>query len=341
MKITILGTGAWGTALGCCLSLNKHEVVMWGIDENEINDINHNYNKKYFGNEKLFAPLKATNDLHEAISSSDYVLIAIPSVFIVDVLKKVTIILQEEKIKPIFINVAKGLDSFTSDVWSKSIKKILKGFHSGITSLIGPSFAIDVFEKKPTIVNVASKKIETAKNVSELFNSSFFKAVPIDDEIGAQILSAIKNLLAIAIGIAEENHNSINTISALLTVGVNEMQLIAKVMGAKEKTILQYCGIGDIFLTCTCDKSRNFSFGKQVYKNGIYKSLEQNKSTVEGYKVYPTVNELIKNNKIKAPLFTLICKVLSGDLSAKLFVEKALDEIMKLAKDDADKKVKK
>ncbi|MEG0124274.1 MAG: NAD(P)H-dependent glycerol-3-phosphate dehydrogenase [Malacoplasma sp.] len=327
MNITILGTGAWATALGCCLSLNKHNVMMWGIDKNEINDINAGYNKKYYGDQKLFANLKAIDDLAKSVEKAEYILLAVPSAFILDVIDKVKVHIN--KSKPItFINVAKGLDSNSNDVWSKSIKKSLKSYNVKIASLIGPSFAIDVYNKKPTIVNVAAKKMETSRIVSSLFNSYFFKCVPINDENGAQVLAALKNLLAIAIGIAEENHNSINTITALLTAGINEMQKIANIMGAKYKTILQYCGIGDIFLTCTCDKSRNFSFGKQIFRDGIYKTLEKNKSTVEGYKVYPIVKQIIIKHKLESPIFSLICKVLDGNLDPSKFVDSCLELIM-------------
>lgn len=327
MKITILGTGAWATALGCCLSLNNHNVIMWGIDKSEVDDINLGYNKKYFDNIKLFSKLKATNNMESALENCKYIILAIPSAFILDVIEKAKIFLSKNDFI-IFINVAKGLDSSTNDVWSKSIKKSLKGYNAKIATLIGPSFAIDVFNKKPTIVNVAAKKMEISRVVSSLFNSYFFKCIPINDENGAQVLAALKNLLAIAIGIAKENHNSINTITALLTAGINEMQVIAQIMGAKYKTILQYCGIGDIFLTCTSNQSRNFTFGKDIFRYGIYKTLEKNNSTVEGYKVYPVVKQLVNKNKLDSPIFSLICKVLDGDLDASRFVDSCLEEIM-------------
>lgn len=327
MKITILGTGAWATALGCCLSLNNHDVVMWGIDKHEIHDINLGYNKKYFGNIKLFSKLKAIDSMEKALENCEYIILAIPSVFILEVVEKAKMHLNKNDFI-IFINVAKGLDSSTNDVWSKSIKKILKGYNAKIATLIGPSFAIDVLNKKPTIVNVAAKKMETSKMVSHLFNSHFFKCIPINDENGSQVLAALKNLLAIAIGIAKENHNSINTITALLTAGINEMQEIARIMGAKYKTILQYCGIGDIFLTCTSNQSRNFTFGKEIFREGIYKTLEKNKNTVEGYKVYPVVKQLINKNKLNCPIFSLICKVLDGNLNSSKFVDSCLEQIM-------------
>lgn len=327
-KICVLGTGAWATALGCCLSKNNNEVILWGISLEEIEDINSGYNKKYFGNNKLFSEIKATTDLKEALNNARYALIAVPSNAIISVIQNVKKYWSKDQ-QLTFINVAKGLDSNTDDVWSKSIKKELKHYNFDLASLVGPSFAIDVFDQKPTVVNVSSKRLETSKRVSELFNCDFFKAIPITDEIGVQVLSALKNLLAIGVGIAQENHNSINTISAMLTEGVMEMEIIAKKMGAKSKTILQFCGIGDIFLTCTSDKSRNFTFGKEIFRNGLQKTLDINKNTVEGYKVYKIVDDIIKKFNLDTPVFKLIIKVLDGKLLPSNFVNASLEDILK------------
>lgn len=330
-KICVLGSGAWGTALSCCLSKNKNKVVIWGINENEINDINNGYNKKYFGDKKLFARFEATLDLNAALKDARYILIAVPSNVIISVIKELKLVLNKNT--PLtFINVAKGLDSNTDDVWSKSIKKELKRFDFDLVSLVGPSFAVDVFDQKPTVVNVSSKRLEVSRRVSELFNSNFFKAIPIADEIGVQVLSALKNLLAIGVGIAQENHNSINTISAMLTEGIMEMQVIAKKMGSKSKTILQFCGIGDIFLTCTSDKSRNFTFGKEIFRNGLQKTIKNNKTTVEGYKVYKIVSQILNKYKLDTPVFKLIIKVLDGKLAPQDFVNASLEDILKNSK---------
>lgn len=326
-KVCILGTGAWATALGCCLSSNNLNVYLWGINQSQIDDLNNGFNREFFGNKKLFANVFATNNLELALKDAFYILIAVPSTFIINVLDQVKNYLEKAK-KYIFINVAKGLDEKTNNIWSISIKETLKDFNIELVTLIGPSFAIDVFDKKPTIVNVISKDIDTAKLVSNIFNLSFFKAIVCDDESGAEVLAALKNLLAIAIGISVEQHNSINTTSALLTEGVSEMQLIAKVMCSKENTILQFCGIGDIFLTCTSDKSRNFTFGRNIFKFGVQNVIKENKLTVEGYKVFPIAKKIIESKNLNAPLFKLIIDVLENKLNPNDFVSKSLEHII-------------
>uniref|UniRef100_A0A8C5GQW8 Glycerol-3-phosphate dehydrogenase (NAD(+)) n=1 Tax=Gouania willdenowi TaxID=441366 RepID=A0A8C5GQW8_GOUWI len=125
---------------------------------------------------------------------------------------------------------------------------------------------VSQINNSPIFINLA-KDLTIATKVSNLFlNSLYFKAIPLNDEIGVEICGALKNLLAIGTGIAQENHSSINTISAILTQGIKEIKEIILLKGGQELTILNLSGIGDMFLTCTSKQSRNFSFGKNLYR---------------------------------------------------------------------------
>lgn len=338
-RICILGTGAWATALGLRLSLNGNTVFLWGIDNNEVNDINSGYNKKYFGESKFASSLSATINLNTAIGDAKYIIFAVPSDALKEVLSKVKEVVSK-KANVIFVNVIKGLDSNTNDILSKTIKSELKNYSGKLVTLCGPSFAIDVFEQKPTIINASGKNFNAVKSVCEIFNSDVFKIIPCNDEVGLQVFSSLKNLLAIAVGIAEENHNSINTISAMLTMGIEEMQDIAKHMGANKKTMISFCGIGDIFLTCTSDKSRNFTFGREVYKYGFEKAIKNNKKTVEGFKVYKIVDSIIKQHNINSPVFSSIIDVLDGKLPPEKFTERCWELIWKMKLEDENNKKK-
>lgn len=332
-RVCILGTGAWATALGLRLSLNGKTVFLWGIDNNEVNDINSGYNKKYFGDNKFASSLSATTNLNNAIGDSKYIIFAVPSDALKEVLEKLKAVVSP-KSNVIFVNVIKGLDSSTNDILSKTIRKELKNYSGKLVTLCGPSFAVDVFDQKPTIINAAGKNFNAVRSVCEIFNSDVFKIIPCNDEIGLQVFSSLKNLLAIAVGIAQENHNSINTISAMLTMGIDEMQDIACHMGANKKTMISFCGIGDIFLTCTSDKSRNFSFGREIFKNGLEKTINNNKKTVEGFKVYKIVDSIIKNHNINSPVFSSIIDVLDGKLAPEKFIERCWELIWKMKLDE-------
>ncbi len=326
-KIAILGTGAWGTALANVLLKNKHEVLMYGIDECENKDLVKGLNTKYFGNKKMVKAPIATINPNDVINfRPSYVLIAVPSLYIESTVKKFVKFLTA---KPVYINVAKGFNPETNNVWSRSIKKIIRGFSKGFVSLLGPSFAVEVFNNQPTMVNCVSTKAKIAKLVANLFNNQTFKCVVTTDERGAEIMASLKNVMAIALGLAYELHTSINTRAAMLAEATKEISTIVDKLGGNVKTIANFCGIGDIYLTCTDSKSRNFSFGKSIAQIGLAKTLQINKKTVEGFSATKIAYEIIKTNMIDAPVLEEIYKVLYKNQNPKHFVKNVIKKIIK------------
>ncbi|MGL5630595.1 MAG: NAD(P)H-dependent glycerol-3-phosphate dehydrogenase [Mycoplasmoidaceae bacterium] len=326
-KILFIGTGAWATALANSLATNPNNIVhMWGISKNEIDEINCRQNKKYFKNIKLSKNISASLEIDDFILDNNYIFLSVPS----SVLKNVTSkVVNKINNNPIFINVVKGLDKDSNNIWSNSLRKIMKNSGSDLVTLSGPSFAIDVIKRKPTVVNVAGLNKSSCLKVKNLFNHNhLFEIIISSDEIGIQICGALKNLLAIATGIAKENHSSINTISAILTFGIKEISIIIDSFGGKKESILDLSGIGDIFLTCTSNKSRNFTFGRELYKKGFKLIKELNFNTVEGYSVYPIVDFIIKENKLNVPIMKTICEVLSGIITPKDFVKISISRIL-------------
>ncbi len=326
-KIAILGTGAWGTALGNVLLKNGHDVLMYGIDKKETSDLKKSVNTKYFGNTKMFcAPKSTLKEKDVILFKPSYILLAVPSAFIEPTVKKFASKLSN---KPIYINVAKGFNPKTNDVWSVAIKKIIKPYSKGFVSLLGPSFAIEVFNNQATMINAVSTKKKLAKNVANLFNNSTFKCIVTTDEKGAEIMGSLKNVMAIALGLAYEMHTSINTRAAMLAEATKEISLIVKSLGGKPETISNFCGIGDIYLTCTDSKSRNFSFGKSIAQVGLKQTLSQNKKTVEGYSATKIAYKIILKEKINAPVLSEIYKVLYKDKNPKFFVNTVIKKIIK------------
>jgi glycerol-3-phosphate dehydrogenase (NAD(P)+) len=134
--------------------------------------------------------------------------------------------------------------------------------------------------------------------------------------------------MAIAMGIAYELHTSINTRAAMLAQGTKEIFNIMRLYHGKTETLMQFCGIGDIFLTCTDDKSRNFTFGKQIAKVGITKALKQNHKTVEGYQTASTIYQFITKHKLNSPLFETVFFVLFKQKNPRNFVNKIMTNII-------------
>ncbi|WP_033159874.1 NAD(P)H-dependent glycerol-3-phosphate dehydrogenase [Mycoplasmoides alvi] len=326
-KISILGTGAWGTALANVLLENNHIVQMWGIDLDEINDLKQGINKKYFGNKNLVKiPDLVTNDLSDAIKNTNIILLAIPSKFLINTLHKLKPILKKRKV--IIINVAKGIDIESKKFWSDIIKANFKENNKGIVSLLGPSFATEVFDKEVTVINAVSSNFNVIKHVQKVFNNKYFNLVPLENELGAEIFAALKNVAAIGTGITYYLHNSINTRSAMLTSLFKEIYTVyLKLSKTKKVSDIGYelCAIGDLTLTCTNEKSRNFTFGLMVGEFGVKKALEKNTTTVEGYIASSIVYEILQKNKIKAPLLESIYKILYKKINPNSLIKSLLN----------------
>lgn len=319
-KVAILGTGAWGTALANVLMENHHSVAMWGIDKKQINDLKNKKNTTYYAKDHLFAaPSLVTLDANEIVDfHPEYVIIAVPSIHIEEVLKNFAKKLSN---KPIYINVAKGFNEKTKKTWSPTITSIITNKSKGLVDLIGPSFAIEVFHHQYTIVNVVAKDIKLAKKVAKLFINDYFKCVPITDVIGAESISALKNVMAIASGILYAQHTSINTRSAILAQMAKEISLILEKLGGKLNTLYEFCGIGDILLTCTDSKSRNFSFGNLIAKSGAKAAKAALKgNTFEGYWATKTAYEIITKYKLKAPIISNLYHILFDNADEKKFL---------------------
>jgi glycerol-3-phosphate dehydrogenase (NAD(P)+) len=197
-----------------------------------------------------------------------------------------------------------------------------------LVTLIGPSFANEVFKNEPTVLNAVSQRLILAKRVSKLFNNHHFKCIEILDEIGAEMMGASKNVMAIAMGVTYELHTSINTRAALLAQVTKEISRIVKVYGGEVETVLQFCGIGDIYLTCTDDKSRNFSFGKNIARVGVKRALANNNKTIEGYESTRVLYNIIKSHHIQAPALTEIYQVLFNNKNPKFFVRNVIKQII-------------
>jgi glycerol-3-phosphate dehydrogenase (NAD(P)+) len=302
---------------------NNHQVSLWGIDPKEIDDLKKQVNTHYFAKQKLIKKphLVSSNITDVLVGKPDFFIIAVPSAHIVSVLNK---LLPKLKYKAYFINVAKGLDPNTNNIWSKTIKQVVGNKLKGLVTLIGPSFAIEVFHDQPTMVNTVSSSIPLARMVSLLFNNNHFRCVEIKDEVGAEVIGALKNVMAIGMGIAYELHTSINTRAAMLAQSTKEINKIVKSFGGNNETITQFCGIGDIYLTCTDEKSRNFSFGKLVAKIGITEALKQNTKTVEGYNATKIIERVITDKKISAPFLNEIYQVLFENKKPTDFVKNVM-----------------
>ena len=315
-KILVIGTGAFGTALANVLLQNNHIVNMYGNNDTQLDDLKKGYNKEFFGNKKLFKkPNLITTNFAEASKGVDVMIIAIPSKYIQDTLKAHK---KYIKTSTILVNSSKGIDPISRLNYFELIRKIFP--RNKICSLVGPSFAKELFDNNYTVVNAVSKDIKTAQKISKMFETKYFKVKPISDEIGASLASALKNGLAVCCGMLHELKYPINTISAVITKGVSEIANYCHSQGGNFNTTIQYCSIGDIYLTCSSDQSRNFKLGQRIAKYGFKKALSKMNLTLEGIEIIKAIYPNIKNNNDYI-LFNLLYKLIDTKIEPKNFIE--------------------
>lgn len=309
MKTVVIGSGSWGTALAQVLADNKEEVIIYGIEKNEIDDINLNHeNSKYFEGVELNPNLKATNDI-TVVKDADIVLLAVPTFAIEGICLQIDPYLKNNII---VVNVSKGFHPETSERMSEVIRRCISKEHlSSVVSLIGPSHAEEVVIRLLTTIDAVSLKEEDAQAIQRTFSNNYLRIYTGDDEIGSELGVAIKNVMAIASGILSGLGYQDNTRAALITRGLQEMIRYGVFFGGKQQTFMGLTGIGDLIVTCTSVHSRNFEAGYQIGKeNDVTNFLKYNKKTVEGVRTAKIVHKVAKENNIDMPICEEVYQIL-------------------------------
>ena len=309
MKTVVIGSGSWGTALAQVLADNKEEVIIYGIEKSEIDDINLNHeNSKYFEGVELNPNLKATDDI-TVVKDADIVLLAVPTFEIEGICLQIDPYLKNNII---VVNVSKGFHPETSERMSEVIRRCISKEHlSSVVSLIGPSHAEEVVIRLLTTIDAVSLKEEDAQVIQRTFSNNYLRIYTGDDEIGSELGVAIKNVMAIASGILSGLGYQDNTRAALITRGLQEMIRYGVFFGGKQQTFMGLTGIGDLIVTCTSIHSRNFEAGYQIGKeNDVTNFLKYNKKTVEGVRTAKIVHKVAKENNIDMPICEEVYQIL-------------------------------
>ncbi|MFV0380476.1 MAG: NAD(P)H-dependent glycerol-3-phosphate dehydrogenase [Anaerorhabdus sp.] len=328
MKTYILGSGSWGTALAQVLAENNQDVTIWGINDDEVSDINDNHqNTKYFDDVILDTRIKATTDFN-CISDADIVLLAIPTNAIEEICKKLTNVIEK---KVIVINVAKGFHPDTHERLSVTIKNSIPSSKLiDVVSLIGPSHAEEVVLGLLTSINAVCENIDSAIVVQKLFSNNKFRVYTNTDVVGAEVGVALKNIMAIASGILSGLNQGDNARAALMTRGLAEISRYGIKQGAKPETYLGLTGVGDLIVTCTSKHSRNFQAGYKIgTDNSSEKFWKENKKTVEGVNAVKVIYlESIKQG-IDMPITAEIYRVLYEGKKPDLAIKELMSRDLK------------
>lgn len=318
MKVTILGAGAYGLALSGILAENKNEVVMWTRFEEEKNKLLETKKSPKLEGFILDNNVSVECDLEKAVKGSDIVILAIPTAFITDVCKEL-----KKYIKPSqYICIAsKGIEQGTCLFIHDMVKKQIKTKNIGAIS--GPSFAIDLVHKVPVGLSVASKSKKTREVIIKAFTNDHFKLYPTTDIIGIEVCGSVKNIIAIASGMIDGLGYPISTQALLITQSLHDIKALIHALGGSKKTILSFAGFGDILLTCTSEKSRNYSFGRLIGSGASKEEIEEykNKITIEGLYTLKSIHKLIRKKNIKIPTIDIIYDIVFKDKKIDKLIE--------------------
>ena len=309
LAIGIMGAGAWGTTIAKLLSDKNSNVLLWAKEVQVKKDIEKTrINKTFLDKVKLNKSLKVTNSL-EDLSKLDVLFIVVPTQYIQATLKPLKKVIKENCI---LVNCAKGIDIKSTSLISEVINKILPRNKLAIMS--GPNFALEIALGKPTASLIAAQKIYDAKFIANLVSSKTFRPYLSDDIIGAQICGAMKNIYAIGCGIIVGKNFGENAVASVISRSFAEIKSVGKKLGAQSETLSGLSGLGDLFLTCSSKKSRNFSLGFDLAKGKKLENVLRGKKTIaEGAYTVKAIKKLGVKLKLSLPLNDAIYKILYQD----------------------------
>lgn len=306
-RITILGGGAWGTALALTMGRAGHDVVLWARDPAAVSAVNERReNPKYLPGIVLDPVPRATADLAAAVHGAEIVLSVTPAQTARQTLSALRGLLSAAA--PVVL-CAKGIERATGRLMSEVAAEILPG--TPVAALSGPSFATDVARGLPTAVTVASTDEALAAGLAAAFSSPLFRCYSSDDIAGAEVGGALKNVLAIAAGAVRGAGLGASAEAAMVTRGFVELRRLGAALGARPETLMGLAGLGDLILTCSSSQSRNFAYGEAL---GRGESLER-LPLAEGVATSAIAAELALARGIEAPIVSAVDAVLKRRLT--------------------------
>lgn len=317
-RISVLGAGAWGTALANIAANNGKKVTLW-VRENElIDDIrSKRRNTLFLPNIELNENIVPTNDLSQAVLNTEAVLMVIPAQYLRSTCRALRSIWSEGL--PAVI-CAKGIEQGTGALLSEMLAEELP--QAQIAVLSGPTFAEEVAENKPTALTLACRNETLGKELVETLGTSTFRPYYSSDLISVQIGGAVKNVMAIAAGVVAGKKAGDNARAALITRGLAEISRLAVALGGQAQTLMGLSGLGDLVLTANSVQSRNYSVGLELGKGHSLSDILADKHTVaEGVFTAKAVLERASKVGVEMPICEGLMKVLNGEASVDVVIQ--------------------
>ncbi|MGN7915987.1 MULTISPECIES: NAD(P)H-dependent glycerol-3-phosphate dehydrogenase [Lysobacter] len=312
-RVAVLGAGSWGTALAALIARHGHPTVLWGRDADGAAAIDTRHeNPRYLPGIALPDSLRATTDLALALRDADLVLVVVPSHAFAETLRELA------PHRPAHAGVAwatKGFEPGSGRFLHEVAGEVL-GDDVPLAVVTGPSFAKEVAQGLPTALTVHSDDAAFAQSVADALHGPAFRAYTGDDMLGAELGGAMKNVLAVATGVADGMQLGLNARAGLITRGLNEMLRLNQAIGGQPETLMGLAGLGDLVLTCTGDLSRNRRLGLALGRGqSIEDAVREIGQVVESVQTADEVMRQAERHGVELPISSAVRAVLHGEIT--------------------------
>ena len=321
MRCAVVGGGAWGTALAHVLGSNGHEVTLWAREPEVVVAVNqHHENTVFLAGARLSKAVTASSDVAAALDGAGVVIYAVPSAHLREIARRVGLHIRKDAI----VGVAtKGIEDGTLALMTD----VVASEHAGlqVVAVSGPSFAAEVVANQPTAIVAASREEAAARTVQQALSNAHFRVYTQHDVTGVELGGALKNVMAVATGIAEGVGLGHNARAALITRGLAEMTRLGVAAGATASTFAGLAGLGDLVLTCTGSLSRNRAVGEAIGRGAtLAQALEGKQTVAEGVVTAKSAGQLAAKYDVEMPIVEMVNRILFEGQTAR----RAVNEMM-------------
>lgn len=308
MGVFVLGAGAWGTAIANVLAVNNDEVILYAREKEVVESVNKTgINEVFLPGVQLADNIRATDDFY-AYRDCKYIFCVTPAQYLrfqLEEMKADNIAMDK-----VFVILSKGIENKSLSLMSDVFEEFLPNDYAILT---GPTFAQEVAEYQSSSISISCRHEEVAEDIKEILETKFFLSHINTDIIGSQVCGAVKNVIAIACGIVKGLDQGENSKASIITRGMKEISVLNTALGGRQETLLEPCGIGDLVLTCSSVKSRNYSFGVKLGTGEeTRETIKQKKHVVEGVATADSLISLMDSTGISLGLCRTVYNIING-----------------------------
>jgi glycerol-3-phosphate dehydrogenase (NAD(P)+) len=332
MNYAVIGGGSWGTALASVLA-ERHPVTLWARDPEVVSEINSTRrNPRYQSQFELSSRIRATASLRETVVDADLVLLVVPSHVMRTIAHEIA---PDLKSGAMIVSASKGIENESLETMEEVLLNTLPRSHrADLAFLSGPSFAQETLARHATAVTIASRFIDVARSIQTLISTPYFRVYTTEDVTGVELGGALKNVIAIASGVADGLGLGHNSRAALMTRGVAEISRLAVAMGANPLTLSGLSGMGDLVLTCTGGLSRNRRVGVELGRGRtLSEIIDEMNEVAEGVKTAKSAYMLSQREGVDMPITQEVYSMLYEDKSPRLVLRDLMERSPKRERD--------